>query len=80
MSTRAATRRQELEEQLAKLISMMGQQQERQEQQQERQEAKLIGMMEQQLARATGAARECMSSGSGKGSWPISRSSSWSSW
>ena len=58
MSTRAATRRQELEEQLAKLIGMMGQQQERQEQQQERQEAKLIGMMEQQLSGATGAARE----------------------
>ena len=51
MSTRAATRQQELEEQLAKLIGMMGQQQ-------ERQEAKLIGMMEQQLAGATGAARE----------------------
>ena len=48
MSTRAATKQQELEEQLAKLIGMMGQQQERQEQQQERQEAKLIGMMEQQ--------------------------------
>ena len=31
MSTRAATRQQELEEQLAKLIGMMGQQQERQE-------------------------------------------------
>ena len=58
MSTRAATRQQELEEQLSKLIGMMGQQQERQEQQQERQEAKLIGMMEQQRERQEQLASE----------------------
>ena len=58
MSTRAATRQQELEEQLVELIGMMGQQQERQEQQQERQEAKLIGMMEQQRERQEQLASE----------------------
>ena len=58
MSTREATRQQELEEQLSKLIGMMGQQQERQEQQQERQEAKLIGMMERQQERQEQLASE----------------------